>query len=77
MGDDLRMHQHILAYASDYNLLSTAIEPHPVTMDKLQMASLDHAMWFHREFRVDDWLLYALDSPSASNALGFTPREYF
>ena len=75
--DDPRLHQTILAYASDYNLLSTAVEPHPITMDKLQMASLDHAMWFHRDFRVDEWLLYALDSPSASNARGFTRGSIF
>ncbi|MEM9721906.1 MAG: acyl-CoA thioesterase II [Bacteroidota bacterium] len=77
LGDDPRLHQQILAYASDYNLLSTALGPHPITIDKLQMASLDHAMWFHREFRADDWLLYHIDSPSASNARGFTRGSLF
>lgn len=79
MGDDINEHQKVLAYASDYNLLTTAIRPHQheVTIPKLQLASLDHAMWFHREFRADEWLLYALDSPSASNARGFTRGNFF
>ena len=72
--DDLRCHQEVLAYASDYNLLGTAILPHREKdgARDLFMASLDHAMWFHRPFRADEWLLYQLDSPSASNARGFT-----
>ncbi len=79
MGDDIREHQKVLAYASDYHLLSTSLRPHQheVTIPQLQMASLDHAMWFHREFRADEWLLYALDSPSASNARGFTRGNFF
>lgn len=77
LGDDQRDHQVVLAYASDYNLLSTALKPHPQTMGEFMMASLDHAMWFHREFRADEWLLYALDSPSASNARGFTRGNVF
>lgn len=72
--DDLTIHQRILAYASDYNLLITALLPHQgnVTAKDLQLASLDHAMWFHRPFKVDEWILYVLDSPSASNTRGFT-----
>lgn len=72
--DDLTTHQRILAYASDYNLLITALLPHQdkVAMQNLQLASLDHAMWFHRPFKVDEWILYVLDSPSASNTRGFT-----
>jgi acyl-CoA thioesterase-2 len=70
-------HQKILAYASDYNLLTTAMRPHGVTFDQLQMASLDHAMWFHREFRIDEWLLYELESPSAANSRGFTNGHVF
>lgn len=79
MPDDLRAHQLVLAYASDYNLLTTALLPHGEkgAFDKLQMASLDHAMWFHRDFRIDDWLLYQVDSPSASNARGFTRGNVF
>jgi acyl-CoA thioesterase-2 len=73
------MHQQLLAYVSDYNLLTTATLPHvkgPYPKD-LFMASIDHAMWFHRDFRVDDWLLYALDSPSASNTRGFARGNIF
>jgi len=74
MPDELTKHQAVLAYASDYYLLTTALLPHGslTAQSQVQLASLDHAMWFHREFRFDDWLLYALDSPSASNARGFT-----
>ncbi len=74
LGNDIRIHQEVLAYASDYNLLGTAILPHRHLLKGREMffASLDHAMWFHRPFRVDEWLLYQLDSPSASNARGFT-----
>jgi acyl-CoA thioesterase-2 len=74
MPDDLPSHQAALAYASDYNLLTTALLPHRHAANDvhIQLASIDHAMWFHREFRFDEWLLYALDSPSGSNARGFT-----
>lgn len=71
------IHRVVLAYASDYNLLTTALRPHPINLMEIQLASLDHAMWFHRSFRVDEWLLYALDSPSASNARGFTRGSFF
>ena len=77
LPDSGSIHRRILAYASDYNLLTTALGPHPVSMDQMQMASLDHAMWFHRNFRVDEWLLYSLDSPSASNSRGFTRGNLF
>jgi acyl-CoA thioesterase-2 len=64
--------QALLAYASDASLLSTSLLPHGKSIfSNLQVASLDHAMWFHRPFRFDDWLLYAQDSPSASGARGF------
>ena len=69
-GDE-RLHRCLLAYVSDYNLLDTATQPHGCSLLHLQMASIDHAMWFHRPFRVDEWLLYAVDSPSASGARGF------
>ena len=76
---ELPMHQQILAYASDYGLLRTATLPHQDQLDvrKTFFASLDHAIWFHRDFRIDDWLLYATDSPSASNARGFTRGNIF
>ena len=79
MPDDLALHQSVLAYASDYNLLTAALKPHGVSYGtkNLQMASLDHAMWFFRDFRVDDWLLYSVDSPSSSNARGFCRGNIF
>ena len=79
MGDRRREHSLVLAYASDYNLLTTALLPHGKAVDtrNIQMASLDHAMWFHRPFRADDWLLYSIDSPSASGARGFTRGNIF
>lgn len=77
--DEKKWHQVVLAYASDYNLLTTALLPHghQYDMRNVQLASLDHGMWFHRDFRMDDWLLYVIDSPSASNARGFTRGNIF
>lgn len=79
MSDQNSIHQEVFAFASDYNLLTTAILPHQdiVRFDQLMIASLDHAIWFHREFRMDEWLLLALESPSASNARGFTRGTLF
>lgn len=76
---DKRLHQAVLAYASDYNLLGTALLPHreQIDINKIFLASLDHAMWFHRDFSIDEWLLYAIDSPSASNSRGFTRGKIF
>ena len=67
LGGDLALNQCVLAYASDFTLLDTALIAHGrFTFDpSLMLASLDHAIWFHRRFRVDDWLLYAQDSPSS------------
>jgi acyl-CoA thioesterase-2 len=77
--DDEALHRCLLAYVSDFHLLDTALKPHGIAMisPKLIIASIDHAMWFHRSVRVDDWLLYAIDSPSASGALGFTRGSVF
>jgi len=79
MPDDPLLHQAVLAYASDYGLLGTALQPHGRTFrnPNIQVASLDHALWFHRECRVDDWLLYAIDSPAAAGARGFTRGSIF
>ncbi len=79
MPDDPKLHYEVLAYASDYNLLGTSVLPHRHEIDhsQMQFASIDHAMWFHRDFRMDDWLLYALDSPSASNTRGFNRGNIF
>ena len=79
LSDDLAIHQAILGYASDMGILATSMLPHGAwfRFDKLQMASLDHAMWFHRPFRVDEWLLYSLESPNASGARGFGTGKIF
>ncbi len=79
LPDKPELHRNLLAYVSDYNLIGTAVLPHGVSYlhGRLQMASLDHAMWFHREARLDQWLLYALDSPSASGARGLARGQVF
>jgi acyl-CoA thioesterase-2 len=79
LPDDEGLHRGLLAYVSDFHLLDTALQPHGIslTSPRLIIASIDHAMWFHRSVRVDDWLLYAIDSPSASGALGFTRGSVF
>jgi len=79
LPDDEALHRCLLAYASDFGLLGTALRPHAMNMMSTQLviASIDHAMWFHRRVRVDDWLLYAMDSPSASGARGFTRGSLF
>lgn len=79
LPDNKRLHQQILAFASDYNLLTTAVLPHldEIKIHQCFLASLDHAMWIHRDFRADEWLLYAVDSPSASNSRGFTRGNIF
>ncbi|MGI9220112.1 MAG: acyl-CoA thioesterase [Woeseiaceae bacterium] len=73
------LHRNLLAYASDYELLGAATIPHEMPYEKggVIMASLDHALWFHREVRIDDWLLYSLDSPNASGARGFARGQFF
>lgn len=79
IADDPLLHRCLLAYTSDFALLSTALLPHGVTFihGEMQVASIDHALWIHREFRIDDWLLYSMDSPSASNATGFVRGSIF
>ena len=79
MPDDVAAHQYLLAYASDFNLVATALYPHGITFwqPEMQVASLDHAMWFHRDFRMDDWLLYAMESPNACKARGLSIGRIF
>lgn len=79
LPDDPGIHCCAMAYASDFNLLSTAMLPHGITYNsgKVRAASLDHAMWFHRSFRADEWLLYAINSPNASNARGLAMGSIF
>ena len=79
LPDDPAIHQCVLAYASDWTLLDTALVPHGRSLFEREFmaASLDHALWFHRPFRADDWLLYAQDSPNMSGARGFSRGQIF
>lgn len=79
MPDDILSHQAALAYASDYGMLATVLQPHGMSVrsPNLQVASLDHALWFHRPFRADEWLLYAIESPAAAASRGFALGRVF
>ncbi len=79
LPDDPVLHACVVTYASDMTLLDTTVLPHGLSWQegRLMMASLDHAMWFHRPFRADDWLLYDLDTPSASHARGLARGSIF
>ena len=79
LPDDDALHRCLLAYVSDFHLLDTAMIAHDIShlQTKLTIASIDHAMWFHRRVRVDDWLLYSTDSPSASGARAFARGSVF
>jgi acyl-CoA thioesterase-2 len=79
VGDAPELHRALLAYASDFHLLGTATFPHGISyyQPNVQMASLDHALWFHRAFRADDWLLYSIDSPSAQDSRGLARGQIF
>ena len=79
LGDSLACNQCVLAYASDFTLLDTALIAHGrfVFDPTLMLASLDHAIWFHRPFRIDDWLLYSQDSPTSAGARAFCRGTLF
>ncbi|NLG60678.1 MAG: acyl-CoA thioesterase II [Candidatus Cloacimonetes bacterium] len=79
LTDNTLDHQAVLAYASDYGLLGTALMPHGLTIRQpdIQVATLDHAIWFHRPFRADEWLLYAMEAPIAAGSRGFTRGHIF
>ena len=79
LADDEMLHRRLFAYVSDFFLLDTATLPHRASLSNpdMVMASIDHALWFHRPLRVDDWLLYAIESPSASGARGFSRAGVF
>ncbi|CAI0856749.1 acyl-CoA thioesterase II [Serratia ficaria] len=79
MPEDQHIHQYLLGYASDFNFLPTALQPHGVGFLEpgMQVATIDHSMWFHRPFRLDDWLLYAVESSSASGARGFVRGQIY
>ena len=74
LPDDPLLHTCVLAYATDFNLLSTALLPHGKSWFTREMivASIDHALWFHRDVRADDWLLYSMDAPTSQGARGFS-----
>jgi len=79
LPDDPVVHRALLAYGSDHGLLLAAIAPHGLSLfrGEVRLASLDHAMWFHRDFRLDDWLLYVFDSPSAGGARGLCQGRFY
>lgn len=79
LPDETATHKYLLAYASDFGLVGTALYPHGHSFwePEMQVASLDHAMWFHRNFRMDDWLLYAMDSPNACRARGLNRGQIY
>jgi acyl-CoA thioesterase-2 len=79
LPDEPRVHGAVLAYASDFQLLATALQPHGLSYPRgdVKGASLDHAIWFHGDFRADDWLLYATDSPWSGRARGFGRGQIF
>lgn len=77
--DEQSLHQNLLAYVSDYELLGASILPHDISFeqDEVIMASLDHALWFHRKVEIDRWLLYSIESPNASGARGYSRGQMF
>ena len=79
IGGDYGRHQTLLAYVSDFGLLGTALYPHPYSPNskRIQAASLDHALWFHRPFRLDDYILYSMDSPNLGGSRGFSRGSFY
>lgn len=80
LPDPLALHQTLFAYASDMHILGTALRPHgvgPLATEGLQVATIDHSIWYHRPFRVDEWLLYALYTPSGSNGRGYSQGRVY
>lgn len=79
LDGDLSRHACLLAYVSDYHLIGTAMRPHGLTLASpgVVVASIDHAMWFHRPVRVDEWLLYSIESPVAAGSRGFARASLF
>jgi acyl-CoA thioesterase-2 len=79
LPENAAIHRYVLAYASDFGLVATSLLPYErrLWQATIQAASLDHAMWFYRDFRMDDWLLYAMESPSAAGARGLSFGRIF
>ncbi|UJF19872.1 acyl-CoA thioesterase II [Vibrio sp. SS-MA-C1-2] len=79
MPNDPRVHQYLLGYASDWGFLPTVLHPHRASLltPKLKIATIDHSMWFHRPFKMDEWLLYSIDNSITNGARGFVRGEIF
>ena len=79
MPNDPRVHRYLLAYASDFNFLPTALQPHGVSFltEGMQVVTVDHSMWFHHDFRLDEWLLYSVESNVASDGRGLVRGQFF
>jgi acyl-CoA thioesterase-2 len=79
LPDTAALHRYLLAYCSDFSFVTTAMRPHKANWadPSMQVASLDHVMWFHRPFRMDEWLLHVMQSPSASGARGLVRGQFF
>lgn len=79
LPNDLRIHKYLLAYASDFNFLPTALMPHGRSFwePQLQVATIDHSMWFHQDFRFDDWILFAMESPRAIAGRGLVQGRFY
>lgn len=79
MPNDLRIHRYLLAYASDFNFLPTALQPHGVSFlsEGMQVVTVDHSMWFHHDFRLDEWLLYSVESSVASDGRALVRGQFF
>ncbi|MNN77045.1 Acyl-CoA thioesterase 2 [compost metagenome] len=73
------LHKYMLAYASDFDFITTSMMPHGVSVRQgtMQVASIDHSIWFHGDLRADEWLLYAMDSPWSGNGRGFVRGSIF
>lgn len=79
LPDDPLLHQYLLGYTSDWGFLVTALHPHGVTLmtPHFQVATIDHSMWYHRPFKMDEWLLYAIESPTSNNTRGLVRGEIY
>ena len=79
MSEELRVHKYLLAYALDLNFLTTALYPHGESFlaPHMQIVTIDHSMWFHHEFRFDEWLLYEIDSPVAAGGTGLVRGKIY
>lgn len=79
VSQDLRVHKFLLAYVSDFNFLTTATRPHGISFlnPKLKLATIDHAMWFHRPFQIDQWLLYEVENTSSGAGRAFVQGKFY